>query len=59
MEDVKLKKRLLELHYNNKEEHVGSCFSGLKIIDDIHSSMDKEYQSKPFFNNNWMFSRMN
>ena len=42
MEDVKLKKRLLELHYNNKEEHVGSCFSGLKIIDDIHSSMDKD-----------------
>ena len=41
MEDVKLKKRLLELHFNNKEEHVGSCFSGLEIIDDIPSKMDK------------------
>ena len=39
---VTLKKRLLELHYRNNEEHVGSCFSGLEIIDDIHTSMDKD-----------------
>ena len=40
-EDILLKKRLLELHYKNKEEHVGSCFSGLHIIDKIHSSMEE------------------
>ena len=34
-----LKKRLLELHYKNKEEHIGSCFSGLEIIDDIFNQM--------------------
>lgn len=42
MEDKNLKKRLLELHYKNKEEHVGSCFSGLDIIDDIFSKMDEK-----------------
>ena len=37
-----LKRRLLELHYKNKEEHVGSCFSGLEIIDDIFTNMDDD-----------------
>ena len=42
MSDKNLKKRLLELHYNNKEEHIGSCFSGLEIIDDIFNQMKEE-----------------
>lgn len=41
MKDIKLHKRLLELHYKNKEEHVGSCFSGLDIIDNIHKEMSE------------------
>ena len=39
--DKKLQKRLLELLYTNNEEHVGSCFSGLGIMDEIFSKMDK------------------
>ena len=42
MVDNKLKKRLLELHYNNNEEHIGSCFSGLQIIDDIFNQKNEE-----------------
>lgn len=38
----KLKKRLLELHFKNKEEHIGSCFSGLEIIDNIFNQMDDD-----------------
>jgi transketolase len=37
-----LKRRLLTLHYKNKEEHVGSCFSGLEIIDDIFTNMEDD-----------------
>ncbi len=37
-----LKQRLLELHYKNNEEHIGSCFSGLEIIDDIFNKMNKD-----------------
>ena len=40
--DNKLQKRLLELLYTNNEEHVGSCFSGLDIMDDIFSKMNKD-----------------
>lgn len=39
--DKNLQKRLLELLYTNNEEHVGSCFSGLGIMDEIFSKMDK------------------
>ncbi len=35
--DTNLKKRLLKLLYDHKEEHVGSCFSCIDIIDDIYS----------------------
>ena len=35
MKDIKLHKRLLELLYSHKEEHVGSCFTCIDIIDDI------------------------
>ena len=35
MSDLNLKKRLLKLLYEHKEEHVGSCFSCIDIIDDI------------------------
>lgn len=33
--DIELRKRLLKLLYEHKEEHVGSCFTCLDIIDDI------------------------
>lgn len=39
---INLKERLLDLHYNNNEEHIGSCFSGLEIIDDIFKKMNKD-----------------
>lgn len=42
VKDINLKKRLLELHYKNKEEHVGSCFSGIEIIDNIFSKMNRD-----------------
>tara|TARA_Y100000592_G_scaffold37988_1_gene60137 strand:+ start:8179 stop:8814 length:636 start_codon:yes stop_codon:yes gene_type:complete len=42
MVDNKLKKRLLELHYKNNEEHIGSCFSGLQIIDNIFNQKNEE-----------------
>ena len=39
---INLKERLLDLHYSNNEEHIGSCFSGLEIIDDIFNKMNKD-----------------
>ena len=39
---INLKERLLDLHYNNNEEHIGSCFSGLEIIDNIFNKMNKD-----------------
>jgi len=33
--DIELRKRLLKLLYEHKEEHVGSCFTCLDIIDNI------------------------
>ena len=41
MSDIKLKKRLLKLLYDHNEEHVGSCFTCIDIIDDIFSRMDE------------------
>ena len=35
MKDKKLHKRLLKLLYDHNEEHVGSCFSCIDIIDEI------------------------
>ena len=37
MIDKNLHKRLLKLLYDHEEEHVGSCFSCIDIIDDIYS----------------------
>ena len=37
-----LKRRLLKLHYKNKEEHVGSCFSGVEMIDNIFTNMNAD-----------------
>lgn len=42
MTDKKLQARLLELLYKNDEEHVGCCFSGLGIMDQIFAEKDKE-----------------
>jgi len=38
MSDIKLKKRLLKLLYDHNEEHVGSCFSCIDIIDNIFAN---------------------
>ena len=40
--DKKLKRRLLKLLFDHNEEHVGSCFTCIDIIDDIYSRMDKD-----------------
>ena len=37
--DVELRKRLLKLLYEHNEEHVGSCFTCIDIIDDIYNKM--------------------
>ena len=42
MRDNQLRKRLLKLLYDHQEEHVGSCFSCIDIIDGIHSRMKKD-----------------
>jgi len=42
MSDLNLKKRLLKLLYEHKEEHVGSCFSCIDIIDDIFARKKSE-----------------
>lgn len=39
--DIELKKRLLKLLYDHNEEHVGSCFTCINIIDDIYQRMNK------------------
>ena len=36
MKDLELHKRLLRLLYEHHEEHVGSCFSCVGIIDEIY-----------------------
>tara|TARA_Y100000310_G_C20484358_1_gene716180 strand:- start:20 stop:664 length:645 start_codon:yes stop_codon:yes gene_type:complete len=40
--DTELKKRLLKLLYDHNEEHVGSCFTCIDIIDDIYRRMNKD-----------------
>ena len=42
MIDKKLNQRLLKLLYDHKEEHVGSCFTCLDIIDNIFKNKSKE-----------------
>lgn len=40
--DLKLHKRLLKLLYEHNEEHVGSCFSCVDIIDEIFKNKDPQ-----------------
>tara|TARA_R110002020_G_scaffold46539_25_gene132448 strand:- start:3498 stop:4130 length:633 start_codon:yes stop_codon:yes gene_type:complete len=42
MKDINLHKRLLKLLFDHKEEHVGSSFTCLDIIDDIFDKKDKD-----------------
>lgn len=42
MSDVNLKKRLLNLLYDHNEEHVGSCFSCIDIIDSIFDQKNED-----------------
>ena len=42
MRDLQLNKRLLKLLYDHNEEHVGSCFSCIDIIDDIFSKKHED-----------------
>ncbi len=42
MTDFNLRRRLLKLLYDHKEEHVGSCFTCLEIIDNIYAKMKPE-----------------
>jgi transketolase len=40
--DIELHKRLLKLLYDHNEEHVGSCFTCINIIDDIFKRKQKD-----------------
>jgi transketolase len=40
--DKKLKRRLLDLLYEHQEEHVGSCFSCVEIIDEIFKKKEED-----------------
>tara|TARA_R100001509_G_scaffold161413_1_gene130623 strand:- start:368 stop:1015 length:648 start_codon:yes stop_codon:yes gene_type:complete len=42
MKDLELHKRLLKLLYDHHEEHVGSCFSCVDIIDKIFKNKSKD-----------------
>ena len=42
MKDIQLHKRLLKLLYEHNEEHVGSCFSCVDIIDEIFMNKDDD-----------------
>ena len=42
MRDKKLRKRLLKLLYDHNEEHVGSCFTCLDIIDKIFEQKNED-----------------
>jgi len=42
MKDIKTHKRLLKLLYDHNEEHVGSCFTCIDIIDDIFKTKNEE-----------------
>ena len=41
MNKLNIKQRLLKLLYDHKEEHVGSCFTMVDILDNIFSKKDK------------------
>ena len=40
MEDLALKKRVLEIAYKHKLSHLGSYFSSLELIDKIYQQMN-------------------
>ena len=40
--DIQLHKRLLKLLYEHNEEHVGSCFSCIDIIDEIFANKNED-----------------
>ena len=42
MADIELRKRLLKLLYDHNEEHVGSCFTCLDMIDEIYAKKDPD-----------------
>ncbi len=42
MKDTQLHKRLLKLLFEHNEEHVGSCFSCVDIIDNIFKTKDED-----------------
>ena len=42
MKDIELHKRLLKLLYEHNEEHVGSCFSCVDIIDNIFKTKQED-----------------
>jgi len=39
---IKIKKRILEISYNHKLGHLGSCFSAVEIIDEIYNTKNEE-----------------
>lgn len=41
-QDIKLHQRLLKLLYDHNEEHVGSCFTCIDIIDDIFENKKED-----------------
>ena len=47
MKDIQLHKRLLKLLYEHNEEHVGSCFSCVDIIDEIACAILSSTTSLP------------
>ena len=42
MVDLELKRRLLDLSFNNKVSHLGSYFSSLGILDEIYAKMEDD-----------------
>lgn len=40
MEDISLKRRVLDIAYNHKLSHLGSYFSSLEVIDNIYQEME-------------------
>lgn len=42
MEDIALKRRVLEIGFKNRLSHLGSYFSALDIIDKIYAKMSKD-----------------
>ena len=42
--DIELHQRLLKLLYDHNEEHVGSCFTCVDIIDEIFKNKDEQFE---------------